>query len=385
MTQSANLATLASSVTSSGGMGNVSIGNLSITTSVTSSANVIAPGINANSFVTVDSLNGITLNYTSRRVNKICETFVFEEEAGILSPLGKTKVTFSATGAQQTWAVPAGVTYIYVKMWGAGGAGGSSGGWSYGSPGGGGGHSRGLIPVTAGNTLYLVVGVGGQTNYAGTTTPMYGGGGGLATNSDNRYAGSGGGMAGIFTGSTPSQSNALIIAGGGGGGGGSRAGWGNYGGAGGGNVGQQGGSPYDNKSAYGGFGGSQSGGGTAGTGSNSGSAMVGGTGGQGTSNPYGGAGGGGYYGGGGGGYSESNTMAGGGGGSGYINTGAGILLYGTYTGSQQHPAFYHDNDLPKTTDTYQNSQRFGYGGDLIQSGSQYTSIYGGGGYIVIYY
>jgi len=40
-------------------------------------------------------------------------------------PPGKTKVTFSCTGANQSWTVPAGVTSILVKLWGAGGGGGS--------------------------------------------------------------------------------------------------------------------------------------------------------------------------------------------------------------------------------------------------------------------
>lgn len=113
----------------------------------TAAGNIVVPNIIANSFVSVDYLNGITLNYSTRRVNKVCQSFIFEEEAGILTPLNKTKVTFSTTGAQQTWVVPSGVTYIYVKMWGAGGSGGSSGGWGYGSPGGGGGHSLSLIHI----------------------------------------------------------------------------------------------------------------------------------------------------------------------------------------------------------------------------------------------
>jgi hypothetical protein len=294
-------------------------------------------------------------------------------------PPGKTKATYSCTGAQQTFVVPSGVTAIYVKMWGAGGGGGVSGGWGYGSDGGGGGCSIGLIPVTAGETLYLVVGRGGQTNYASGQTLVYGGGGGLKNNSDNRYAAAGGGYTGIFR-TSVTQGNALMIAGGGGGGGSSRAGAGNFGGAGGGLQGQIGGSSYDGKYNYGGGGGTQSAGGTGI--SQAGGALYGGYGGE-PGNGYGGGGGGGYWGGAGGGYSESNTMAGGGGGSGYLGS---TVLYGkTFSGFRARPGMYDDPDLPKSIDGYDNWSTYASGGAYVQTGGQYTSAGGGGGFMAIYY
>ena len=308
--------------------------------------------------------------------------FAFTQFSGVYTPTGKTRVTYVATGAQQTFVVPAGITNIFVKLWGAGSGGGMSGGWSFGSPGGGGGHSYGIIPVTPLATYYIVVGAAGQTTYASTTTLGYGGGGGLSTNTDNRWASSGGGYTGIFNNVTPSQGAALLIAGGAGGGGASRQGYGNGGGAGGGSTGQQGGSPYDAKSAYGGGGGTQSAGGVAGTGSNAGGALFGGAGGN--ANAYGGGGGGGYWGGGGGSYSESNTMAGGGGGSGFV--GSTVLMGATFTGAGQIPAFSFDNDLSKSVDTYRGCMPYAYGGHINQIATvNVANTYGGSGYVVIYY
>ena len=294
-------------------------------------------------------------------------------------PPGKTKAIFICTGAQQSFVVPAGVTAIYVKMWGAGGGGGVSGGWGYGSDGGGGGCSIGLIPVTAGETLQIVVGRGGQTNWPNGQTLVYGGGGGLKNNSDNRYAGAGGGYTGIFR-TSVTQGNALMIAGGGGGGGSSRAGAGNFGGAGGGLEGQRGGSSYDGKYTYGGGGGTQSDGGRSP--SQAGGALYGGYGGE-PGKGYGGGGGGGYWGGGGGAYSESNTMAGGGGGSGYL--GASVLYGKTFSGFRARPGMYDDPDLPKSIDGYDYWTTFASGGPYVMTGGQYTSAGGGCGYMVIYY
>jgi len=307
--------------------------------------------------------------------------FAFSQFSGVYTPTGKTRVTYVATGAQQTFVVPGGINYIFVKLWGAGGGGGNAGGWSFGSPGGGGGHAYGIIPVTPGATYYIVVGAAGQTNYPTTTTLGYGGGGGLGSNSDNRYAASAGGYTGIFNNVTPSQGAALLIAGGGGGGGASRQGYGNSGGAGGGSTGQDGGSPYDNKPAFGGKAGTQSAGGAGGTGSNAGGALFGGAGGSGQ--PYGGGGGGGYFGGGGGSYSESNAMAGGAGGSGFV--GASVLMGATFTGNGPIPAFSFDNDLSKSIDTYRNCVPFANGGPTNQTTAQLTNTFGGSGYVVIYY
>jgi hypothetical protein len=209
------------------------------------------------------------------------------------------------------------VTGMDIYLWGAGGAGGTVGGWSFGAAGGAGGSVQGKLPNTAA-TYTVLIGGGGAVNPG--TTGAVGGGGAMANTTDNRYGGGGGGYTGLFLGSI-SQANAILIAGGGGGGGSSRAGTGNIGGGGGGLTGQQGFSPYDNKPQFGGGGGTQTAGGSGGPGGNGaatpGTALQGG---NSAVNTYGGGGGGGYFGGGGGGYSEPNTMGGGGGGSGYIHS-----------------------------------------------------------------
>lgn len=331
--------------------------------------------------------SGLTFDSASSRTYLTVADWNFQQDDTILYPIGKTKVTYIPTGADQTFVVPVGVTYIFVKLWGAGGAGANAvtTSWTGAGFGGGGGHTYGLIPVTPGETLYLVVGVAGQTNYTGAQTPRYGGGGGLySNNANNVFCGSGGGYCGIFR-TSISQANALLIAGGGGGGGASRHRDGNWGGAGGGLTGQQGNSPYDNRATSGGGPGTQSAGGAAGATQSTigiaGSAL---TGGYGSSDAYGGGGGGGYYGGGGGGYYETYTMGGGGGGSGYIKST--VLLGATFTGTANIPANQKDNDLPKTYDTYNGWQKYAFGGDTVRNAAvQYTAIGGGGAVCVIYY
>jgi hypothetical protein len=76
----------------------------------------------------------------------------------------KNITTFiSGTGS---WTVPAGVTKVWVEIWG-GGAGGS---W-YGG-GGGGGYASGMFEVTSGNSISYTVGSGGA---GGTSTATNGG------------------------------------------------------------------------------------------------------------------------------------------------------------------------------------------------------------------
>lgn len=133
---------------------------------------------------------------------------------------GATTLTYSTAQFDTAWTCPAGVTSVQVKAWGAGGAGGTVGGWGVGFPGGAGACVTGTLSVTPGVTYYLTVGGAGQVNGTGYII----GGGGIASrnNSDNRYGSSGGGLTGIFTASPATQTSALLIAGGGGGGGSSR-------------------------------------------------------------------------------------------------------------------------------------------------------------------
>lgn len=203
---------------------------------------------------------------------------------------------------------------VEINAWGAGGAGGTPGGWFYGAAGGAGSSVNANISIPA-TTHNIIIGGAGKVN----STVSSNGGGGIASadNYDNRYSGGGGGYSGIFSG-TVSQANALLIAAGGGGGGSSRTGTGNIGGGG----DQDGVSAYDSKTGYRGRAATIS---AAGADASSDGANLSGEqsalqGGHSRTHSYGGGGGGGYFGGSGGGYSKSNTMGGGGGGSSYVNT-----------------------------------------------------------------
>jgi hypothetical protein len=294
--------------------------------------------------------------------------FWFRQDPMLASDSAATQLVVPYTGADQTIVVPPGVSFLFVKVWGAGGAGGTVGGWSYGSEGGGGGHVRGVVPVVAGETLRMVVGQGGVVNMAQGYT--YGGGASAAQNgNDNRYGGGGGGYSGLFRGTQP-----LLIAGGGGGGGSSRAWTGNAGGAGGGLTGQRGESPYVYQFA--GNPGTQTAGGAAAppsvncaTGGQAGTSLQGG---HAACNCYGGGGGGGYFGGAGGGYVEPNTMAGGGGGSGFID--ASVKMGVALTGEGRHPAMANDPDL----------SQLGESNTIVAHGGS-VGTPGANGSIVIYY
>ncbi len=225
----------------------------------------------------------------------------------------QTTNSYAYTGSVQTFVVPAGVTSITVSIWGAGGGGSKTGG-----SGGSGALVQGTMSVTAGSTLYLVVGGGGSYN---AVSNAYGGGG--ASGVALTGAG-GGGYSGIFSSNTLSQANALAIAGAGGGGG--YYGISTYGGGGGATSGSAAGN-YNGTNTGGGGGSAASGGigGASTTGTNvagtAGSALTGGGGGV-TTSYGGGGGGGGYYGGGGGYGTRSITYysSGGGGGSSYLGS-----------------------------------------------------------------
>lgn len=122
----------------------------------------------------------------------------------ILYPQGLTPVTFEATGQDQQYVVPTGVTSIRADVWGAGG------GSSY---GGGGGYTTGTINVTPGETLGIGVGEKGVRGPSSTIGYSPGGRAGRAPHSRAYH---GGGLSGIFRG-TISRSNSILIAGGGGG------------------------------------------------------------------------------------------------------------------------------------------------------------------------
>ena len=276
------------------------------------------------------------------------------------------------TAGNATYTVPAGVTSLTIKAWGAGGGGGGAGPDRAGGDGGGGGYASTTISVTPSENLTVYVGGGGV------------GGTGYSTGTDSGNGGGGGGYSGVFRSTTP-----LLVAAGGGGGGGGNADSGSTarqpgdpGGAGGGIAGIAG---DGNDTTTGGSGGTQSAGGSGGTsGGSTGSSLNGGAGGSngapqsngGTNGggnggtqqngggpnkkPGGGGGGSGYYGGGGGGMRDSryNGGAGGGGGSSYT------------TGSPATNAAGAGKDPGNKTDTDRSGAGDGgAGGAIGQNGS----------------
>ena len=113
----------------------------------------------------------------------------------------------SYTGADQSFVVPAGVTSITAKLWGAGGGAGAADN----GPGGAGGFTTGTITVTPGETLTILTGEGGKINNRGggggggrsairrtSTELLTAGAGGAATRGNHLspHGGPGGGLSG---------------------------------------------------------------------------------------------------------------------------------------------------------------------------------------------
>lgn len=256
---------------------------------------------------------GITTNYLATAVVPFSITsaprpspvFTITEKS-LVQPAVLTTTTFAATGAAQTFSVPATTTSINVFMWGAAGGGGYISGNT--AKAGAGAYLQGTLAVTPNTTLTLVVGKGGIM--AGTTTTYGGGGKGVSGNT----CGSGGGRSAIqFTAGT----DVVTVAGGGGGG---YYGLNGTGGAGDATTGTgtAGSAGAGGNAIYGGKGGSTltSSGGAAGTDIHSGAPGAGTLYQGGDGSTYSGAGGGGgYYGGGGGGAGEPIGGGGGGGSS----------------------------------------------------------------------
>ncbi len=231
---------------------------------------------------------------------------------------GVASCTFEATGTTGLFNVPIGVSSLTATLTGA-----SSAGAAYGA----GGQLQVLVPVSAGQSLSLAVGVAG-----GGTTGGFPDGGNASTTAGNTTGCAGGGGSRIsFQGGAD-----IAEAGGGGGCGGDGSGDSAGGQAGsGGNPGGSGQSGTHDCAGSGGGGGSSTGNGGGGsgytstcigvyshaTGGNSGSGHTGGDGGAG-SNKYrdgggsGAGGGGGWFGGGGGGGGGQHGGSGGGGGGG---------------------------------------------------------------------
>ncbi len=124
-------------------------------------------------------------------------------------------IAIKYTGNDQHFTVPAGVTSIKIKAWGAGG-----GGSSYNSQNAGGGagaYVAGNLAVTPATIFSVMVGEGGVCD-GNTDVTSYGFGGSF---SSLNYGGFGGGLSGFFTGiafvNQTDQARALLLAGGGGG------------------------------------------------------------------------------------------------------------------------------------------------------------------------
>ena len=323
----------------------------------------------------------ITTNGTTRwntdlgKIEYNINGFWWNTQNGYTKILNKTKLTYYYTGAVQTWTVPAGVNYIFVKMWGGGGGGGSYGGWRQGSTGGAGGYSEGLVPVVPGQTVSITVARCGYPRW-GTNGGWPNGGAASTGGGDNQYAGAGAGSSSIIVPTINGGSPCMFA--GGGGGGGCVNGWArNPGGAGGGLNGEDAYGEYQTYTPYSivGRAGTQTGGGGAVGGSQT-------TGGSGTynqggthqhANCYGGGGGGGYYGGSSGCYTASNSMSGGGGGSGFIHSA--IINGQTLTGMREYPPMASDPDA--TQASIGTGFRISFGGDEASNG--------GNGLVVIYY
>lgn len=227
------------------------------------------------------------------------------------------KNIYDYSGAQETLVIPAGVTLIHVKMWGAGGGGATSQAPFAG--GGAGGYLEGDISTTPGETINIWVGAGGQPSFIhGGTNPssawLYGGVGG--NDNDKNYTGASGGGMTVLQRATGGV--LLAFAGAGGGAGAQHT---SPGGGAGGTSGLDGGY-YSSLPNTRGRGGTQVAGGAGGTGTYNGTAGVTTDGGNGAPTPAGygghaaGGGGAGYKGGGGGG-ATAGYGGGAGGGSSY--------------------------------------------------------------------
>ena len=132
-----------------------------------------------------------------------------------LTPLPSYTLKYTYTGSNQSFVVPSGITSVNVYMWGAGG------GAGLGAGGGAGCYVQGVLTVTPGETLTIVVGQGGG-NKASSFGKTYGGGGaggGLDNGRSDIVSSQGGGRSAIVRSSTD-----LVTAAAGGGGRGGRGG-----------------------------------------------------------------------------------------------------------------------------------------------------------------
>ena len=92
---------------------------------------------------------------------------------GLYSPVAPRNTLVLSSAGTSTWVVPAGITKVFARVWGAGGGGGGVGTGGGGAAGGaGGGYSEKLCSVTPGASISVTRGA------AGTGGSFSGGGGG---------------------------------------------------------------------------------------------------------------------------------------------------------------------------------------------------------------
>ena len=285
----------------------------------------------------IGTVDDVTLFNKALSASEISALYSYQDDASNMS--NNETVTFSHTGAEQTFTVPGGVTSLIVNAYGGSGGRGASVNEGI---GGLGGQVQATIQVTAGETLYIYV--GGRGRITGSSGGSYwtkensaggfnGGGAGGSI-----QGGGGGGATDIRRGGN-NLSNRIIVAGAGGGGGGQRrsSNPGGDGGDGGGLTGESGDAGNYGSGGAGGPGGTQSAGGAAQTNSEAGSLGQGGYGanpGTNASQRDAGGGGAGYFGGAGGGSSNDKGGGGGGGGSSFaISTATNVVhTQGVHTG-----------------------------------------------------
>ena len=121
-------------------------------------------------------------------------------------PTNSFTSNYTYTGTCNTLTVPAGVTSLQVQMWGAGGAGGSS------VSGGAGAFVQGLLSVTPGMILTILVGNGGSNS----GSVIFGGGGANANMNFASVAGGGRSAIQLVLSNQPTPINVTNAASGGG-------------------------------------------------------------------------------------------------------------------------------------------------------------------------
>lgn len=167
--------------------GNVTFDNGSVGIGVTPpTAKLDVQGTSGNTIKIVDGNQG---------ANKVLTS----DAAGVgswqsLSAIGGACFQNSyAYTANNTWTCPAGVTRIFVEVWGGGGGGFQGGAIDRNGGGGGGAYAAAYVTVVPTTNYAVVVGGGGATNAAGGTsrfdTPLLVAGGGFAGTAGSPGAG----------------------------------------------------------------------------------------------------------------------------------------------------------------------------------------------------